>query len=174
MKYGIIVNGRVTEATEIPDPLPAWANDTQSFLDKVFPNLADAAWIQIPDDVVSGATDDGDGSYTNPVESTQPTQPVTFDSADFQEYAYGILGTLAVPNGTTDQKMIAGITRYGEILLAGRASVNPATVAAFEQYNRAVSFKKEKVQIFLGILNADSEIVTDDELEAIIGYWPEV
>jgi hypothetical protein len=68
--------------------------------------------------------------------------------------------------------MLAGITRYGEILLAGRASVNPATVAAFEQYNRATNFRKDKVQVFLGILNRDSKIVTNAEFAAIIAAWP--
>jgi len=103
-----------------------------------------------------------------------PVVPTIFDSADWQEYAYGVLGTLALPNGTTDQKMLAGITRYGEILIDGRASVNPATVAAFEQYNRATNFRKDKVQVFLGILNADNLIVSNAEFAAIIASWPEV
>jgi hypothetical protein len=101
-----------------------------------------------------------------------PAIPVTYDSADWQEFAYGVLGTVALPAGTTEQKMLAGITRYGEILLAGRASVNPATVAAFEQYNRATNFRKDKVQVFLGILNRDSKIVTNAEFAAIIAARP--
>lgn len=105
--------------------------------------------------------------------------PVVFDSADWQEYAYGVLGTLAVPQGTTEQKMLAGIARYGEIITKGRASAAAAsdaagyaTAAAIDQYDCAKNFRKDKVAIFLGILNADNKIVKDTELAAVVGSWP--
>lgn len=94
------------------------------------------------------------------------------DTSDWREYAYGILGDIALPNGTDDEKMMAGIRRYGAIIKAARASDDDGTVAALDQYDDAGAYRKDKVSIFLGILNADSNIVTDAELAAIIENWP--
>lgn len=104
---------------------------------------------------------------------TYTTHPVVMDGATWREYAYGALGALAAPAGTPEQKITAGITRYGNILKTARASVDPGVIAALDQYDDAINFRKSKVEIFLSLLNADNEIVTDAELDAIIQGWPE-
>jgi len=98
--------------------------------------------------------------------------PVVFNSADWQEYAYGVLGTLAVPNGSFQEKLESGLERYGEIILAARNSVAPKTVASYEQYRRAENFRLDKVTLFLQVLVADGQIVTPTEYTAIIASWP--
>ncbi len=99
--------------------------------------------------------------------------PHTLDGADWREYAYGVLGSIAAPSGTDDQKAAAGLTRYGQILKDGRAATDAVVIGAFDQYDNANTFRKDKVTIFLGVLNGtDPIIVTDAEFTAIIGNWP--
>jgi len=102
-----------------------------------------------------------------------PVAPLVFDSADWKGYAYSVLGAIALPLGTTDEKLAAGMRRYGAILKAARASTDDGTIAALDQYDDATNFRKDKVSIFLMFLNADGQIVTNTELAAIIGGWPE-
>lgn len=102
---------------------------------------------------------------------TYATRPVVFDSADWKAYAYGVLGTIAEPNGTTEEKLLAGMDRYGEILKGARASTTNRVIAALDQYEGATNFRKDKVEIFLGALTADG-IVTPTEFGAILDNWP--
>jgi hypothetical protein len=111
--------------------------------------------------------------YHEPV--TASPVPVVFDGADWREYAYRELGKIAVPAGTEAEQELAGLARYGAILKDGRASTEPTVIAAFDQYDRATAFRKDKVTLFLGVLNSGTpKIVEDNELAAIIGNWPEV
>lgn len=102
-----------------------------------------------------------------------PKQPVVFDGADWREYAYGVLGTIAMPQGTVEQKMSAGMVRYGAILKAARASTDNGVIAALDQYDDATNFRKDKVMIFLSFLNNNGKIVTDAEIAGIAVNWPE-
>jgi hypothetical protein len=61
MKYGIIVNQRVTEPVSIPDPLPAWAEDVDAFLATMFPGYS--GWVEVPDYAVPGTPTNPDGSF---------------------------------------------------------------------------------------------------------------
>ena len=61
MKYGIIVNSRVTEPVTIPT---AGASDPLAWLEKQFPGFT--GWVLVSDDAVPGATYNGTGSSTNP------------------------------------------------------------------------------------------------------------
>lgn len=110
--------------------------------------------------------------YTEPFVATP--QPKDLSSADWQEYAYTVLGAVALPSGTAAEQQAAGFARYGAILIAARAlTSNAGVVAALEQYDRASSFRKDKVTVFLGVLNGtDPKVVTDAEFAAIIGNWP--
>ncbi len=98
---------------------------------------------------------------------------VTFDSSDWKAYAYGVLGHIAAPEGSDQEKLVAGMRRYGAILKAARASADDGTIAALDQYDTERTFRKDQVEIFLTFLNEDGEIVTDAELVAIVGGWPE-
>ena len=47
MKYGIVVNGRVTEPVSVPNPLPPWAQNDAQWLAKQFPTLVGQTWVQV-------------------------------------------------------------------------------------------------------------------------------
>ncbi len=165
--------------------MPTFAHiETGAALDPIERDTADAyralyapavvaLWTvaEVPAGTKHGAKANGDGTYTNPAE-TNPTSPVVFDKADFKEYAYKVLGELALPNGTADQKVSAGLTRFGEIIMAADASTNPSVFAAFDQYKDAKTYRKEKVALFLAVL-VTATIVTQNEYNAIINGWPE-
>lgn len=70
-RYGITVNGRVTEVCDTPSPLPAWAQDDAAFLEKMFPGKT--GWKAVPNDAVNGTVDNGDGTFTNPGLPPLPT-----------------------------------------------------------------------------------------------------
>lgn len=127
---------------------------------------------EVPDGTQHGAMPNGDGTYTNPA-NPQPQADVVFDKADFKEYAYGVLGTIALPNGTAQQKLEAGLARFGAIIMAADASTDASVFAAYDQYKDANSYRKEKVSVFLGIL-VTATIVTNTEYAAIISNWPTV
>jgi hypothetical protein len=113
-----------------------------------------------------------DGTVVETPSKAPPAQPVVFDSADWKGYAYRVLGTLALPNGTNDEKDLAGLTRYGGIIKAARASDADAVVGALDQYDDATNFRKDKVTVFLGVL-VTAGIVTAEEYAAILASWPE-
>lgn len=165
MKYGIIVGGRVTEPVFIPRINEA---DPESWLALQFPTLS--GWVPVSEDAVPGTIANGDGTFSNPTNTKQT--PVVFDSADWKGYAYGVLGAIAAPAGNELEQLAAGMRRYGAILKVARASTDEGTIAALDQYDDATNYRKDKVVIFLGFLNADNKIVTDAEFEAIVGSWP--
>lgn len=80
MKYGIVVNGRVTEPVEIPNPLPVWAADVTAFLAKMFPGKT--GWVAVSEDAVPGATYVGPGVSTNP--AVPEGTPQRWDAYDFK------------------------------------------------------------------------------------------
>ena len=135
--------------------------------------LPGGGFIDVPGDAQNGAKDNGDGTYTNPTPTAPALAPKVFDTASWKEYAYGVLGTIAAPLGTDDEKLTAGLRRYGAILKAARASIDDGTVAALDQYDDADNYRKDRVALFLKVLNDDNKIVTDTEFAAIIGSWPE-
>ncbi len=111
----------------------------------------------------------------HPSQSAPEPESVVFQSADWKEYAYGVLGAIAAPEETDPQAiLLAGLTRYGGIIKAARASDADAVVGALDQYDDATNFRKDKVSIFLGVLAAPGvEIVTPTEYAAIVASWPE-
>lgn len=131
------------------------------------------SWVVVPDGTQHGALDNGDGTFTNP-ESHASVEPIIFDSADWKAYAYGVLGAIAAPEGTDQEKLLAGMARYGAILKAARASTDNMVIAALDQYDTEKYFRKDKVLRFLGVLNVNGDIVTDAELAAFNVQWPEV
>lgn len=72
MKYGIIVNGRVTEPVSIPDTLSSWAQSPEAFLARMFPGRS--GWVIVSEDAVPGTLSNSDGIFTNPppAETTTP------------------------------------------------------------------------------------------------------
>jgi hypothetical protein len=126
--------------------------------------------------IITTITDPNDPNFGAVLETDiegPPAAPLVFDSADWKGYAYTVLGTIALPAGTSDERLAAGMRRYGAILKAARASTDDGTIAALDQYDDATNFRKDKVSVFLSFLNADGQIVTGTELAAIVGGWPE-
>jgi len=151
--YAHIENGIVFDPVIAADATEAKA---------LFVPLSDA-WVftSIPDGTQQGATDNGDGTYTNPVGAT--ATPVTLAKVAFMDLAYPFLGV-----------DLAGVARYGEILTQAKASVSPLVVASMERYTHASVFERDDVATFLDILVADAGVdVTQAERDAIVNGWPE-
>ena len=75
--YGKVVGGKAIDVFNTRDAhglLPAWAADDQAFADKLFPGST-----LLPDGTENGATDNGDGTYTNPVKPTPAPKPLGRD-----------------------------------------------------------------------------------------------
>lgn len=169
MKFGRLVDGKwldvqtgaskaVIESMFVASLISAWDNAGEGF-------------SECPADAEHGDTDNGDGTVTKP--PPLPSKPVVFNGADWREYAYRKLGEVALPAGTPAQQDMAGLVRYGGILKAARASTDDGVIAALDQYDDATNFRKEKVLVFLGLLNStDPKIVTDAEFADIMTYWP--
>lgn len=170
MKYGreITVEGqvRLVEVVEVPASAVA---DPASWLAIQFPSLSAGGWIHVADDNVSGAVWNG-SAYDNPTSAA--TKPKDYSPAEFKEFCYGVLGALAVPEGNSEQKILAGVRAFGAIRRAGLASEDDAIFQAMDEYNKAGAFEKEKTLRFLAILNSTTpKIVSDAQLEAIAGSW---
>lgn len=105
--------------------------------------------------------------------SAIPLPPQVLTKAQFQIYSYATLGAVDDPSGTAAQQQLAGITRFGQILLAMKASNDNATAAVLDAYNNNVSFDLPTVEMFAAVVGpAGSNIVTSAETSALIGNWP--
>lgn len=139
--------------------------------------LAQQTFYNAPDGTNNGrpGTVNPDGSVTwgaNPSSPPAPAPvPRVLNGADWKDYAYGVLGALVAPAGTDQEKALAGLRRYGAILKAARASVDDGVVGALDQYDDAVNFRKDKVEMFLAVLMG-AGIVTLTEYNAIADNWP--
>lgn len=76
MKYGIPVNGKVTEPVCIP---PNKEGDPLAWLACQFPTLCGATWTLVSDDAVPGATYNSPGNSTNPNIPAAPPVYVPLD-----------------------------------------------------------------------------------------------
>lgn len=91
--------------------------------------------------------------------------PVALSKVAFMDLAYPVLGA--------DQ--MAGIARYGSVMMEAKASTNPLVVAALERYQFATVFERDDVASFLDILVGDTNVtLSQTERDAIIGGWPVV
>ena len=116
---------------------------------------------EVPTGTKHNAKRNEDGTYTNPVEPNPVQTPIVFDKVAFKDYCYSKLGA------TT----LEGLTRYGEIIQACRTSTAPAVVAAFDQYEDAQSYRKDRVELFLTVL-VSATILEQSEFDAVIDSWP--
>ena len=89
--------------------------------------------------------------------------PAQLSKVAFMDLAYGHLGA-----------DLAGVARYGAIMLQAKASTSPLVVAAMERYAHASVFERGDVATFLDILLSDPSVdVTPGERTAIINGWPD-
>lgn len=81
----------------------------------------------------------------------------------FMDLAYPLLGA----------DHMAGIARYGAVLMQAKASTSALVVAAMERYAHASVFEREDVATFLDILVGDPSVdLTQAERDTIINAWP--
>jgi hypothetical protein len=104
MKFGIIVNGRVTEPVTIPAQHEAAA---AAWLAKQFPTLV--GWFVVHDDAVPGTIDHGDGRFKNP-EPPNTKAAVLLSATAFMDVA--IAGLKAANNST----QAAAEARFSDII----------------------------------------------------------
>lgn len=94
MRYGIIVNGKVTEPTDIPAVLPPWAADDIAFLEKVY-HPKKTGWQLVSNDAVPGAVFNSPGNSTNPPEPAPPPPPEKVrTAAELESWAIERLGSV--------------------------------------------------------------------------------
>lgn len=108
MRYGIVVNGKVTEPVDIPSPLPAWAPSVLDFLAKIYPGKT--GWKLVSDTAVPGTIDNGDGTFTNPVEPIAAAKMAGLSYDDFRKL-FTAAESLLIDNYDTDAFITgAGLT----------------------------------------------------------------
>ncbi len=142
------------------------ALDIESYLAIFSDTEARSGWkiVVVADPSVEGSSSSSSKSYS------------VMSSADFAEYCYKKLGALVIPEGTEQQKLMAGIIRRGEILLACKNTSDPATFEAYTRFTKADVYAIEAVSIFLNIIGPSpgSGITTVEENGAIINDWPTI
>ncbi len=167
MRYGreLTVDGqvRLTEVVEIP----AGISDVAAWLAINLPHLSASGWLQVGADNVSGAVKQG-SSYVNPP-ALIPAKAKTYTKAQFKEFCYGVLGTMAAPSGTADEKLAAGLAALGAINKALHASTEDAIYQVADEYDKADTFDKAKTVKLLGLLVPG--IISAGQLNALSAAW---
>lgn len=125
--------------------------------------LARNPFVVVPDGTISNAVDNGNGTFTNPVETPPPgPQPLIVSSTSFQDICETALG-----GGAT------GATRFGKIIRDLAASNDDLVYGIYQRFMKSVTFDKAKVAAMLAVL-ASKTIVTAQERTAILNTWPMV
>lgn len=163
MKYAIIVGGKVTEPTDVPqsgqaDPV-AWLNKYR------FPG----AWLLVSDDALPGATYNGPGSSTNPALPVIPyvPKPIVHTNASMRVYLSGLLNS----NPTV------GAARLRKILEDAAAKTG-ATDADYrtrdfkDWFLTTTTFTKDEFAARSADL-VTSLIITDPQRVSVLNNWAE-
>lgn len=101
--------------------------------------------------------------------------PRVLNGADFANHCYAQLGALQLPDGTSDQQLMAGVARRGAILLACKNTADPATFEVYTRFMKADAYVFDDNRTLMQVIGpAGSGIVTAQEAAAIIGNWPSV
>lgn len=88
------------------------------------------------------------------------TNPCTLSKTEYQDHCFTQLG-----GGAT------GLSRFGAIMKASRASTNDGVVACMERYDAAGSVEKADAQTFIALL-VTALICTQQEFDNVINNWP--
>jgi hypothetical protein len=172
MKYGIIVNGRVTEPVSVPDQLPNWADSPITFLLKLFPGKT--GWVLVSDDAVPGTIANNDGTFETVVPPAPQKPTPTLSSTGFMDVA--IAGIAAANNSGQG----AAEARFQEIIEAARDYSNPGNEITSKRvryvhsrYIKAVTYDKNVVAGMLILFRSASVgNITAGEAAGIIAAWP--
>lgn len=114
------------------------------------------AWSEVPSGTQHGATDNGDGTFTNPTQATPLA--ATLSATAFNKHCWANLG-----GGTT------GMARFQAIIDAAAASETGAIKAVHTQYVKSQTFDKSEVESMLGVI---SSLLQTGEADAILDNWP--
>ena len=144
MKYGIIIDGKVTEPVFIPR---ADESDPIAWLGRQFPTLS-GPWERVSEGAVPGAIYNGPGSSTNEQVDVNST-PASLSKTEFQDHAVNRLG------GGLD-----GMARFMEIMDATRDSASAAVRFAFARYEAAQSFEKGNTEMLTAVMAGDDAAAT--------------
>ena len=146
--------------TETGKALDPHQNDIEAKYRARFNPALIANWsiVQVPDGTLHGATDNGDGTYTNPVKPPPPTVYKTLTKTEFQKYCHDRL-TMA---------------RFGKIMRdARKPAASDAVAAVMEYYDSASTVEKAEAANMVAVLVADL-IATQQEADNVINNWPVV
>lgn len=152
---------RLIDVVEVPNPLPPWAADDSAFLNKMYAPFraeweANEEWfVAVPDDALAGATDDGDGTYTNPSDPAGPSRPVELGDRAFRKLCQGTIGFEA----------------FGNIITAARESDDGNARGVYAAWLKAETFSKSDVESLTTKL-VDAEIMTSEQRTTLLGGWP--
>lgn len=101
-----------------------------------------------------------------------PTQPIRMDKAGFNELCYAVLGGIASPSGTVEEKYAAGMGIFQAALEDSAVHASPTVRGAARHFNDVDWFVKDKVALFLGILEGAS-IINQTQMLGVLAAWPE-
>lgn len=125
--------------------------------------LARNPFSQVPDGTLHGATDNGDGTFTNPPVAVVPPVYEILSASRFQEVCEQALGGNAV-----------GASRFGAIIRAIEASNDDLVFSISKRYAKSVTFDRVKTASMLTVLiNKGVANVTSQERNSILNAWPE-
>lgn len=157
MKYGIPVNGKVTEPVTIPQ---SKEGNPLAWLAVQFPGYS--GWQPVADDCVPGATYNGPGDTINP-QIVLAKGPLTLSSTAFQDVCETGLGGNAT-----------GRARFGAIIKAMAASADNEVIAVNKRFEKSITFDKQKTAAMLTLLIAKGiASLTTQERTSILDAWPE-
>ena len=111
----------------------------------------------VPDGVEPGATDNGNGSYTNPQVPTPAPVPIIMTDKQFRKYAAQQLGSSAA---------------VGAIYTAAQTSNDADVKFAFMAWSKAQTYEKAEVSALCTALVAGS-CMTSQQRTALLANWPE-
>jgi hypothetical protein len=112
--------------------------------------------VQVPDDTLHGALDNGDGTFTNPQPPPSPVIYTTLSATAFQDVCETGLGSQA---------------RFGKIIRDMSASADDQVFSAYQRFMKSITFDRSKAAPLFTLLVAKG-LMTTQERTAILNAWP--
>lgn len=123
--------------------------------------LAANPFAVVPDGTVHGATENGDGTFTNPAPPSEPSpKPRILSKTAFQDFVWAQLGG-----------SVNGMARFNQILKAC-AGGDDILQAIYDRYVAADTFAKDQVNALTTIM-VQANVMSADEQKRVIVNWPQ-
>lgn len=122
---------RLVDVTDIPEPLPEWAEDAAAYIAMMYPDVP--GFGLVADDNIAGAVRQENGSYRNPDESVAivPPQWNEYDFRDrfTRDERKAIMAAVKVDDDIADfEAMLQAAGRAGKMIVAN----DPLLVVAMQ------------------------------------------